>query len=243
MKNSLTKDISAVLMTHGEGELVIPTLESFNEAVDYARGEDISVQKIITIDRPTKKTKRILDSYDLSDFLILELELGDLGRVRNVAASAAKGKYFAILDGDDFWSYNWLSESYGKCEDTQESVIVHPEINWLFGEVNNIFYHSDESDDYFDLECMRATNPWDSLCFCSTELILQLPYLKREIDRGYAYEDWNWNMRTAKNGIKHVVARDTIIFKRRRSSSQGAKAAARGVLTKPSALSYYDNYR
>lgn len=233
-------DITVVLMTHAEGPLILPTLESFKQSIAHAEKEGINIEKIITMDNPSAETEKIITEADTQDWTILKLSYGDLGKVRNHAANEAKGKYFAILDGDDFWSYNWLSSAFKISEHSKKEVIVHPELNWLFEEVNNIFYHCDENHKAFDYEALKSTNPWDSLCFSKSELIREMPYVKRQIKEGFAYEDWNWNRRTFEAGIEHVVARDTIIFKRRRSASQGAQAAKRGVISKPSLSSYYD---
>ena len=235
-------DITAVLMTHAEGKLILPTLESFTQATEHAEKSGITIEKIVTMDNPSPETKAIIDKLNPKDWTILSLSYGDLGKVRNHAAQQAKGKYFAILDGDDFWSYNWLSSAFNLSEQNKDEIIVHPELNWLFEEVNNIFYHCDENYASFDYEALRSTNPWDSLCFCRSELVRKMPYVKRQIKEGFAYEDWNWNRRTYENMITHVVAHNTIIFKRRRNASQGAQAAKRGVISQPSLSSYYDFY-
>lgn len=234
-------DITVVLMTHAEGKLIVPTLESFKQAINHAEAAGITIEKMVTMDNPSPETKDIIDQID-EDWTVLTLSYGDLGKVRNHAAKQSKGKYFAILDGDDFWSYNWLSSAFKLSENSDDEIIVHPELNWLFEEVNNIFYHCDEEYESFDYEALRSTNPWDSLCFCRSELVKKMPYVKRQIKEGFAYEDWNWNRRTFEKKIAHVIAHDTIIFKRRRSASQGAQAAKRGVISKPSLSSYYDFY-
>lgn len=233
-------NITAVLTTHGEGELIVPTLESFNQAVKHAETQGFSVEKIITLDNPSDETIKVVKNQNLTGIKVLELKYGDMGKVRNHAAGEANGEYLACLDGDDLWSFNWLVEAFELSEKNKENIIVHPEFNWYFGENNNIFYHSDETYPSFDYEGLRSTNPWDSLCFCKTKLVMDVPYLKREISKGFAYEDWSWNRRTLEKGIKHIVAKDTIIFKRRRGGSSGSEAAKRGVIAKPTKSAYYD---
>lgn len=234
-------DITVVLMTHGEGKLLIPTHQNFLEGIAHAENAGLSIERIVTVDNPTKETSKVVAQLDMSGFIRMDLELGDLGKVRNEAVKIAKGKYFAILDGDDLWTPNWLLEAYKLSEASDDELVVHPEMNWLFEESNNIFYHPDESDSRYSHDMFRSTNPWDSLCFCKTSLVNAFPYVKRQIKQGFAYEDWNWNMRVKEYGARHCVAKETIVFKRRRSASQGAQAAKRGVITKPALLSYYDS--
>ncbi|MGH1540984.1 MAG: glycosyltransferase family A protein [Arenicella sp.] len=235
-------DITVVMMTHAEGDMAKLSLESLDQAVDFARESGLSVEKIITLDNPDEATINALKGLDESEYKLVRLTCGDLGKVRNHVSEIAQGEYMAVLDGDDLWSFNWLMEAHRICKAESGDTIVHPEFNWLFEGVNNIFAHSDLGDDFFDMECLRSTNPWDSLCFCKTDIIRNFPYVKRQIKEGFAYEDWNWNRRTFEAGIQHIVAKDTVIFKRRRNASQGAQAAKRGVIAKPSSSSYYDYY-
>lgn len=235
-------NVTAVFMTHAEGKLILPSLKSFEAGISFAEAHGITVERIVTLDNPSKDTLKYLSDIDPQKYQKIELSYGDLGKVRNHAANIAKGKYFAILDGDDLWTENWLKVAFEISENRIDETVIHPELNWLFEESNNIFYHVPEKADLFSLDALRSTNPWDSLCFCKTELVRNMPYVKREIKAGFAYEDWNWNRRVIEAGIEHVVAPKTIIFKRRRSASQGAKAAARGVISKPTLSSYYDYY-
>jgi hypothetical protein len=49
--------------------------------------------------------------------------------------------------------------------------------------------------------------------------ILDIPHTTRDLDDGFGYQDWQWNIETMAAGWRHVIARDTIIFKRRRDDS------------------------
>ncbi len=48
---------------------------------------------------------------------------------------------------------------------------------------------------------------------------MEVPYGYRDLKGGFGYQDWQWNIETMAAGWRHVVARDTIIFVRRRDMS------------------------
>ena len=62
-------------------------------------------------------------------------------------------------------------------------------------------------------------NCYDSLCLTPREAHLDVPYVTRDIPNGLSYQDWQFAVETMSRGWKHVVVRDTIIFKRRRDFS------------------------
>jgi hypothetical protein len=51
------------------------------------------------------------------------------------------------------------------------------------------------------------------------EAHLETPYVTRDVPNGLSYQDWQFAIETMARGWKHVVVRDTIIFKRRRDFS------------------------
>ena len=231
-----THDISAVLTVHAEGTLVGASHRSLNDAIDFAKSYDLSVEKIIVMDKVDRKTEQMFNDCDSENIKIIHTDFGDQGKVRNYAASRANGKYIAFLDGDDLWGNNWLYRAYQELENSEGRAVVHPEVNWFFQGTSSLFFNISSIEDDFDSEFLRHANYWDALCMCSTALFDEIRYSDREIEKGFAYEDWYWNCETIDSGVTHIVAENTVHFKRRRDDSQTIEASKKKVLCPMSAL-------
>jgi len=136
------------------------------------------------------------------------------------------------------FGYDWLWRAHQDIK--QYHGIVHPEINLFFEGRSSIFVHKSSTDDYFSLDYFRVGNYWDAMCMCSKDIFQSLPYRRRNIELGFAYEDWDWNMRTLANGIEHHIVTDTIHFKRARKVSQSKRSRDRGVVFETNELSAYN---
>jgi len=108
-----------------------------------------------------------------------------------------------------------------------ERIIVHPELCWFFEGSQNVMVNTPQDSPLFDPAFFYFANYYDALCMAPRAAHLQFPYSRRDIAGGYAYEDWQWNIETMARDWRHVVAKDTIIFKRRRKSSQTLRAHER----------------
>ena len=232
------QDLTAVITLHAEGKLALKSILSFQEAISNAKFYDIDVEPLYCLDRATSETIDTLKQSAIDKSHIRELSFGDQGNVRNYIAGIANGRYIAFLDGDDLWSANWLVEAYKTLESAGSKFIAHPEYNLFFGNSNNVLkIPSHES--VVSSACLRAANPWDALCFCLTQTQREFPYAIRDIQSGFAYEDWYWSRTTYEAGFQHITVPDTIIFKRRRTGSQGEGASRRNVMAPPTTSVYY----
>ncbi|WP_026377280.1 glycosyltransferase family 2 protein [Aestuariibacter salexigens] len=229
--------ISAIFTAHREGMLAAKSLVNFFECIDYSVSNGFDIEAIICADRPDKLTKEIVEMYSRRA-KILTLDYGDQGLVRNEAIKVSQGEYIAFLDGDDFWSYNWLVESMNVAK-ASKNFIVHPAYNWFFEGSNGILKKVDQESTVFDKRFLRAGNYWDALCLCHRSIYEVCPFTKRDMENGFAYEDWHWNCETLTRGFIHKVAQNTIHFKRRRTGSQTMKASQRAVLMRKTELISY----
>lgn len=235
-------EISAIITTHAEGDLIHASMQSCFVAIDalVEQNESVSVEVLLVMDRPSDATRKAVSQY-ASRVDVVEFDFGDQGLVRNKIAEQASGQYIAFLDGDDLWSENWLNQAYqlaildGEC-------VVYPEFNWYFEGSSNILCQNDDSVPAFDYEALRVVNLWDALCFCPKRIYHEFAFVDRKIDAGFAFEDWHWNRQLFEAGITQKTAKDTIIFKRRRIGSQGAQASRRGVLAEPTKSCFYEFY-
>lgn len=231
-------DISIVLTAHREGPMAGISLSSMLQAAALANEAGLSTELLVVLDDPDELTKIVFE--DLAQDRVKEVSFKDQGKVRNFAAMQCTGRYIAFLDGDDLWSENWLVAAYAECELSPRRFICHPAINWFFNSNNNIFVHADQRDHAFDVDFLRFANYWDALCLAPREAYLKFPYSDRLVAEGIAYEDWHWNCETLAAGYIHVVAADTIHFKRRREGSQTLNASAQKCLMPMNRFLRYD---
>src|SRR5690625_6581084 len=96
--------VSVIVVTYNHDAYISQALESI-----LMQKTSFSYEIIIGNDASKDKTPQILLDYKkkFPDIIVLqdnEMNLGVLGNVLNLI-NKVKGKYFAILDGDDFWTY------------------------------------------------------------------------------------------------------------------------------------------
>lgn len=233
-------DISAVITAHREGTMAGVSLRSLISAVAVAREAGLVVEILVVLDDPNDTTRAVFADCVDDGISVLEVSFKDQGLVRNYAVGVSKGRYIAFLDGDDLWGENWLPTAFDMCQSEAGKIIAHPELDWFFGASNNLFFHADQTDPGFDPAFLRFGNYWDALCLAPREAYERHPYSHREVQQGYAYEDWLWNIETLDDGFVHRVVPGTIHFKRRRNGSQTMIASGSKTLTRPHRFFSYE---
>ena len=224
-------EINICITAHNEGILIGLTLDSVFQARNYANIFGINTKISVCVDSGDQKTKEFVeDNSDKVDDVIFT-NFRDQGLARNSLVQASNSEYLGFMDGDDLCSENWISESLNMLLESEEQIIVHPELNWFFDNQNSILLNIEDDHNLFMKEYYLLHNYYDSLCISSRKVWEKIPYCKRQIDKGYAYEDWLWNIETCLAGWRHKVAKDTIIFKRRRKNSSQNLKASRGSNT------------
>ncbi|MFC4352552.1 glycosyltransferase [Fodinicurvata halophila] len=220
-------DISAILCGHREGRVSVASLRSFDTAIAAARNRGLTVQPVLVLDRPDTITEKVFAAHSTSTTLWIEVDVGDQGKARNEAIKQAAGKHVAILDGDDLWQESWLWRAYNfLAQFNNKSVIAHPEYNYFFEGQATIFRHIDQESEDFNIDLLRVTNYWDALAMAPRSVHINYPYADRDMENGWAYEDWQWNIETLINGIVHKVVPNTVLFKRRQKNSQTIRASS-----------------
>ncbi len=237
----MTSDITCVLTAHREGRLAVPSLRSFWVAIEHAEKHGYTVQPVLCLDRPDELTEMLFREYRREATELLVCDFGDQGKVRNAAVEIAGGRYTAFLDGDDLWSRTWLQQGLDFLKDKPDNVIAHPEFNYFFEQQATIYCHIDQDSPEFRIDMMRFANYWDALCISPTRMYVEYPFCDRDIEGGWAYEDWFWNCETLAAGIVHKAVPKTILFKRRQQTSQTIKASTNKSLIRANPLSVYDS--
>ena len=211
--------ITAVLTAHSEGVLAGPSLASFEQAIDYGRQAGLAIESLILLDRADAATREQFEGVG-ERHRVVETDAGDPGLTRNAAVALADTDYISFLDGDDLWSFNWLPAAHDLCRVRPASIVAHSEINIIFGDARQMWFHADSRDPSFDPNYLRIGNYWDALSFGACEIYRRFPFIKNDYKRNVGPEDWLWNCMTLAAGIDHAPALDTVHFKRRRRSTQ-----------------------
>ena len=215
-------DLSLVVTAHDETLVCGPTMTSADVAVEAARAAGYSVQMIIALDKATEATTDYFNQPCFDHWERWVMGEGDLGRVRNALVPRTSGRFIAYLDADDLFSENWLAEGLDAltaAEARGERIIAHPEVNIVFDGGKYLWQNVDQASPMFTPHYMYVRNCYDSLCLTPREAHLEVPYVQRDVPNGLSFQDWQFAVETMAKGWKHVVVRDTIIFKRRRDFS------------------------
>lgn len=232
--------ITAVFNAHREGMLAKPSLESLKRSVVHAERAMLAVEVIIVLDRSEPLTREVISSHGSSSFLTIETDLGDPGKARNHAIAMAAGDYIAFLDADDLWGVGWLTKAVAAARVRKDAVIWHPEICVYFGAARHVFRHIDMEEPGFSAAGLMVENYWTSLSFGAREIYAENLYPETDLEAGFGFEDWAWNMQTISRGILHKVVTGTGHVIRRRVQSVSTEAVAAQAVPRPT--SYLKNY-
>ena len=224
-------EINICITAHNEGILIGLTLESILKAKKFASNIGIETVISICVDSGDQKTKDFICNNEEKVQKILFTDFKDQGLARNKLVNESKSEYLGFMDGDDLCSENWIAASFRKILNSDQKVIIHPELNWFFDNQNSILLNIEDENTLFDKEYYLQHNYYDALCIAPREAWLENPYCTRQLKKGFAYEDWLWNIETRLAGWKHKIAKDTIIFKRRRKTNSQNLAASRSKNT------------
>ena len=214
-------DLTVAVTAHNEGLVAHKTMRSILEATKRLEEKKISYEILIHIDNGDQITKDYFKRYaKMPNVVIYENNFGDPGPSRNFLAQKASGEYLTFLDGDDLISDNWLVVAYGALIGATEEAIVHPEGILTFGtEVNNVLTIQTETlPREKDTIVLLGENRWCAILMAKTSTLLKFPY--QHLTGGYSHEDYVFNVETTNAGIKHIIAKETILFYRRSNNSR-----------------------
>jgi glycosyltransferase involved in cell wall biosynthesis len=225
-------DLTLIVTAHDETVVAGPTMRSAHVAVEAARRQGYTVQLIIALDAAIEATTAYFGQPRFDDWERRIMREGDLGRVRNALLPDTDGDFIAFLDADDLFSENWLAAGLAvlkAAEERGERLIAHPELNVLFDRNAAVSRNVDQDSPLFSPHYF-----YDSLCLAPREAHVAAPYTPRDIPNGLAFQDWQFSIESMSRGWKHVIVKDTIIFKRRRdfslvTESKGRKSIVRAL--------------
>lgn len=232
-------DVSLLITFHGEGILAHSTLNSIERCRRFAEGAGISTEYIWVLDSASDETREVLLAHPAAagNVRIVEVSHLDLGASRNSGIQAATGEAIAILDGDDYFSANWIERAWYYLQEYGDRTIIHPEFVVNFGAHAAYCWQVDQAGQNYDPDGLLVNNFWTSWTFAKRSVYLAHPYCEtRPLATGFGYEDWHWNCQTVAAGLQHRLALKSVGFYRRKRSSLVTSTAGLGAIMAPTRL-------
>ncbi|MGE3805498.1 MAG: glycosyltransferase [Gemmataceae bacterium] len=234
-------DLSVVVSFHAEGVLAHRTLRSVLNAVDHARQQGMTVELIAILDAATPATRHYFARYRNDPGLrIEEVDYRNCGEPRNHGIRLARGRWLAILDGDDLIMSTWLHRACARGEEFKgQHVVLAHECSLVFDARHQFMSHPGSADAWFQPEVLLESNYWNTPALVAPrELLLDLPYRATPAREGFCYEDWQLFMEFLARGVPIVTVPESILFVRRKAVGSVLQAylAEEGLLPPTSFL-------
>ena len=206
-------DITAVVNLHREGASALPSIISAWRAVEAARHHGLNCTLVLALDRSDRETAATAERWEPRGANIIEIDEGDLGQARNRAGEAADSTWLAYLDADDLWGEAWLWRAHAEASANSVRLTVwHPALNIIFGDHHSVVHHVDSTDASFSWSRFRLHNQWTALSFVRRHDLLNVPYPRNDLEKGFGFEDWSWNEEVLRRGGQHRIVPDTCHF-------------------------------
>lgn len=230
----MANKISMVVTFHNEGILANYALQGFIRNRKMAEKNGCETELICVLDRTDVDTKKIVSNHAClreSDHIIL-VNNGDLASSRNDGIKIASGEFVAIMDGDDYYSTEWLIRAHRQINEFNRDAICHP--RWIvgFGRTHHLAKIRDQRKENYPMASLLKHHPWVSCSFARRSIYETYPYAPvHHKETGFAYEDWHWNLETLAHGIFHITAEETALFYRQKAQSMLTQMnSSRGII-------------
>lgn len=236
-KNSV--DVSLLITFHGEGVLAHSTLNSIERCRKYAEAAGITTEYVWVLDATNDETREVLMAHPAAagNVKILEVSHRDLGASRNSGIQVARGEAVAILDGDDYFSTNWIERAWFYLKEYGDQAILHPEFVVNFGAHAAYCWQVDQAGQYYEKDGLLVNNYWTSWTFAKRSVYQACPYsVTHPLQTGFGYEDWHWNCESIAAGYEHRLAWGAVGFYRRKKTSLVTSTTASGAIIPPTRL-------
>lgn len=217
-------DVTTVITAHKEGLLAHKTMLSVLRAAKKLKEHNLSYEIIVHIDNGDETTKDYFARYkNDSNVRLYENTFGELSQSRNFAMGQARGEYVSCIDADDLCSENWLINSYNVVKGDKKTVA---RINYVitFGADRAVVTDNSDISPLKQRLYLMASNMYGSPLFCHKSVYENQQ--QRPNGGPYGSEDWQWTLDTMAQGVKHVVAPETIFFYRKDALSKDSLLSA-----------------
>ena len=217
-------DISVIVTAHTEGLIAHKTILSLIKSIELLKDKypQIKYEIIINLDKSNQETIDYYSRYsDDNSFALYQTNYGNVADARNYAINKARGKYIALIDGDDMVSSNWLLKAYELALTKNGDYILHPNIQIQFDmDLSRIglWIMGDTLGRERDRIIMTQFNRWVSTLFAPKTVFNTVHY--RPPINGYGYEDYLFNADTTAKNILHYIVPETSFYYRRSSNNK-----------------------
>nr|WP_315224101.1 glycosyltransferase [uncultured Albidiferax sp.] len=239
MNEKKVVDVSLLITFHGEGVLAHSTLNSIERCRKYAEAAGITTEYVWVLDDVNDETRKVLMAHSASagKVQIVEVTHRDLGASRNSGIQVAHGTAVAILDGDDYFSMNWIERAWFSLKEYGDQAILHPEFVINFGAHTAYCWQVDQAGQYYEQNGLLVNNYWTSWTFAKRSVYVACPYsVTRPLHTGFGYEDWHWNCESIAAGYEHRLVWGSVGFYRRKKNSLVTSTTASGAIVPPTRL-------
>jgi glycosyltransferase involved in cell wall biosynthesis len=228
-------DVTLLVTFHREGILAYSTLNSLERCREYAEKAGITTEYVWILGSCNEETKAVVMSHPAKSGNVQIIEVDqDLGESRNSGISIANGTAIAVLDGDDYYSTNWIERAWHCLKEYGDNSIIHPEFVVCFG--SHSAYCRQTDQDYNNSSLLMG-NCWTSWSFALRSTYQCYPYAKTSpLQTGFGYEDWHWNCEMIAYNYTHRLAPKTVGFYRRKVSSLVTTTTGTNAIIPPSRL-------
>lgn len=213
-------DVSIILNVHREVTYLRRTFISLDESAAYAAECGIRCELIVVRDRTDAATSAWTDRWKYSAYArheIIDVDNGSLGLSRNSGIARATGKYVLTADADDLVSYNYIAALANAARATGGRVVYFPE--WYLGFGCDPHLYRMSSLDVVTPFALVDYHPYVSRCLLAREYFAELGYADLRLSKGFAYEDWHFNIQALGAGFDLRVVPSTIVYYRQRPGS------------------------
>lgn len=210
-------DISCIVTAGTEGHYLNSTLLSVAMMCKEAARKGLSSELVIVAHCAGHRTRKVLENLPtlLPAARVVFIEESDIGKARNAGIEIARGRFIAMLTGADLVSPSWLYRAVEQIEAHDQDMVAHPHAVLEFSSYLNAHYQPDMDN----LEILASGEAWTAHAVARRELFLRVPYLSIPDRSGYGHSAWHWNCETVMAGVRHVVIKDTTVYRRQAGSS------------------------
>lgn len=219
VKNSMNVNVSVNVTVHREGILLYKTLRAIRACLEFAKAGGLSVELNFSLDNADEETRNAVSDFikmtDL-DINTYEVNLDDPGLSRNFLIEKSHGKYIAFFDGDDFFTENYILESFNLAEKNSKPAIYVAKHIINFGAVHCLMSVFDSDSKSISKRYFFESNYYVSQNFVHNEVYKKIKYVLSK--NCYGYEDWHFNCEALAMGYEFITVPETIFFYRRKET-------------------------